>query len=257
MCPIVSPSARTSHQASEAVEKNKLKCTWQHVPRNLNARADLLANIAMDSKAGDEIFDPSTGVNFPRGNSVAAAVAAATPPPALKPPANGVTPAPATPLPTPCARKPFPLVDVDSEGTGAAAPLFVDLSGASPSRTSPSVDDASEVAALAAATAAYAAVAADARATIAGGSSTALGGTVMDIFGTSNAAGAGLEARTVQASADVGLVKSRRVGDGIGEIHKRRFMVHIASWRKTEGAAGAAAAILYEEGSWRRLNVRV
>lgn len=143
-----------------------------------------------------------------------------------------------------------------AEGDGTAAPLFVDLSSPSSSRTSPSVDDASEVAALAAATAAYAAVAADARATIAGGNGAALGGTVMDIFGTSEVAEAGFEARAAQASADAGLAGSRRMGVGIGEIPKRRFMVHVASWRKTERAAAAAAAILYEEGSWRRLNVR-
>lgn len=208
----------------------------------------------MDSKAGDEIFNPSTGVNFPPGNNVAAAVTAAAPPLALRPPANAP---PAAPPPTPCAPKPFPLVSVDSEGTGAAAPLFVDLSGSSSSRVSPSVDDdASEVAALASATAAYAAVAADARATIAGGSSAALGDTVMDIFGTSNAAGTGFEARAAQASADAGLIETRRVGDGLAGTPRRRFMVHVASWRKADGAAGAAAAILYEEGSWRRLNVR-
>lgn len=249
--PVTRPLARTPHQASEAVKKNKLECTWQHVPRNLNARADLLANIAMDSKAGDEIFNPSAGVSFPHGNSVAAAAA--------PPPANGPPPGPASPLPTtPCAPKPLPLVDVDpAGGTGAAAPLFVDLSSPSSSRASPSVDDASEVAALASATAAYAAVAADARATIAGGgSSSSFGATVMDIFGTSDVAGTGFEARAAQASADAGLVESRRMRDGIEKITQRRFMVHVASWRKTEGAAGAAAAILYEEGSWRRLNVR-
>ena len=203
----------------------------------------------MDSKAGDEIFNPSTGVRFPHGNSVAAA----------SPPANGSPPGRAAPLSTTqCAPKPLPLVDVDpTGGTGASAPLLVDLSSPSSSRASPSVENASEDAALAAATAAYAAVAADARATIAGGgSSTALGATVMDIFGTSDVAGAGFEARAAQASADAGLVEGRRMADGIGEISKRRFMVHVASWRKTEGSAGAAAAILYEEGSWRRLNVR-
>ncbi|CAN0437495.1 unnamed protein product, partial [Ectocarpus fasciculatus] len=109
-------------------------------------------------------------------------------------------------------------------------------SAASASAVPRSIEEAREVAAVAAATAAYAAVAADARASI------AAGGGVTSTSGLKVPDGQAARAMWTSLAAA-----------GLAESSPPRFVVHLASWRKTETDLGAVAAIVQEEGMFKRL----
>lgn len=266
------------------MRQGKLECSWQHVPRSSNARADLLANIAIDTKSEGEVFDPSTNIE-----PATPIKAAGAPPPAAAPALSSTPPSPlVSVLPgivgggSPAATSssssstlPFSSADVASSstarGTGVTATGGVGTAsdGTTPVAVSTvrggvagasSSAEAREAAAVAAAVAAYAAVTASVRATIAsGGLGDGRGGAEIGAFG---AVAPGLDALGSRSglrasSAEVGLlpVAGGERGGALVQQPKRRFMVHVASWRKAEASPRAMAAVLYEEGSWRRLKV--
>lgn len=291
----------------------KLECTWQHVPRDQNVRADLLANIAMDSRGCGEVFDASTGVSpsatSPPPPSSASGLArrvqpgnAASAAPA-GPARTGVGPAGVGPsgtrtgvpgsahaapssAPSTAPSRHATTITTPSPGSRPAAPhpSFASAGGGS-SGAGTVGNDQAEAAALASAKAAYAAVAADARARMSVGTgasgasaappvppsypwgvsadpwrgATAQKASLAGAAGAASGGGAagGVLRAPVGAGPPAGVARGAAATGAGPQMPVRRFMVHVASWRRAEDVAGAAAAaVLYEEGPWRRLQVR-
>ena len=212
--------------------------------RNLNARADLLANIAIDSRGTGEVFDPTAS----------AALGGASAPVSTKPNSCLVERL-ATSGPTKNASQHRPCPPRSS--------ALISLHGASTAF----VGDEREAAAIAAARAAYEAVAANARAEIAG---------CMEVPEDDSSKG-GPDTQGSIPGRGAGVSRAKRIlsgeasrGGAEGQ-DARRFVIHVASWRETEedagggvpvaeaspatGATTTAAAILHEEGEMGKLKV--
>lgn len=198
-------------------------CTWQHVSRSLNKRADLLANIAMDSRGEGEVFGQSPPVASAADPAAAAAAVAAMTATSATPslPGIGASAAGAT-VPPPMQGAPPALAVTTglppSSAVSAAPAAQVGLAALGPAGVVP--------AAVTTASAPMVSVSTPAR---------PVGGLVGVLGGASGVAGG--------------------AGAGGLKMPERRFMVHVAVWAKTDSVPGAVAAILYEEGSWRRLKV--